>query len=152
MPVNRLAELIRPAGYYNIKAVRLKHFLDWLFEKHGGSLESAEQMDSRELRAELLAINGIGPETADSIALYAFDKPVFVVDAYTARIMVRHFLIEPCVGYEALQELFTSALTQDTKLYNEYHALLVKVGKDHCRKIALCHNCPLEELPHDANV
>ena len=97
MPVNRLAELIRPAGYYNIKAVRLKNFLNWLFEKHGGSLESAEQMDTHELRAELLGINGIGPETADSIALYAFDKPVFVVDAYTARIMTRHFLIEPCV-------------------------------------------------------
>jgi endonuclease-3 related protein len=151
LPVENLAQLIHPAGYYNIKAVRLKNFLNWLFEKHGGSLESVEQMSTHQLRAELLGIKGIGPETADSIALYAFGKPVFVVDAYTARVMTRHRFIEPCCGYEALQELFTNTLPQDTKLFNEYHALLVKVGKDHCRKTAICHGCPLEELPHDTN-
>jgi endonuclease-3 related protein len=152
LPVEKLAELIRPAGYYNIKAARLKNFLDWLFETHGGSLESAERMDAHSLRAALLAIKGIGPETADSISLYAFDKPVFVVDAYTARVMTRHRFIESGAGYEALQELFMNALPLDCKLFNEYHALLVRVGKDYCRKIARCPGCPLEQLGHDVDV
>lgn len=152
LATEKLAELIRPAGYYNIKAVRIKNFLNWLFENHGGSLLSAEAMDTYLLRAALLGIKGIGPETADSIALYAFNKPVFVVDAYTARVMTRHRLIEPGAGYESLQELFMSALPQDCKLFNEYHALLVQVGKDHCRKAARCPGCPLEELPHDTEV
>lgn len=147
----QLAELIRPAGYYNIKAARVKNFLDWLFETHNGSLESLEQMDTHSLRESLLHIKGIGPETADSIALYAFNKPVFVVDAYTARVAVRHRLIEYGAGYEALQKLFTSALPADYKQFNEYHALLVRVGKDHCRKMARCSGCPLEELPHDTD-
>ena len=148
----QLAELIRPAGYYNMKAVRIKNFLNWLFETHDGSLESAGQMDTHSLRAALLGIKGIGPETADSITLYAFNKPVFVVDTYTARVMTRHRHIEPGAGYEALQELFTSALPADYKLFNEYHALLVRVGKDFCRKTARCPGCPLEELPHDTDM
>jgi endonuclease III related protein len=109
-------------------------------------------MDAHSLRWALLEIKGIGPETADSIALYAFDKPVFVVDAYTARVMTRHRLIEPGAGYEALQELFTSVLPADCKLFNEYHALLVRLGKDYCRKQARCPGCPLEELPHDIDM
>jgi endonuclease III related protein len=151
LAIERLAELIRPTGYYNIKAARVKNFINWLFDSHGGSLEAVEQMQTYSLRTELLAIKGIGPETADSIALYAFNKPVFVVDAYTARIMARHRLIEMGATYESLQELFMSALPHDCKLFNEYHALLVKVGKDHCRKTARCPGCPLEELPHDSN-
>jgi endonuclease-3 related protein len=147
----QLAELIRPAGYYNIKAVRIKNFLNWLFENHNGSLESLEQMDARLLRESFLHIKGIGPETADSIALYTFNKPIFVVDAYTARVAIRHRLIEYGAGYEALQELFTSGLPQDAQLFNEYHALLVRVGKDFCRKMARCDGCPLEELPHDTD-
>jgi endonuclease-3 related protein len=148
----QLAELIRPAGYYNIKAVRVKNFLNWLFERHNGSLESLEQMNTHSLRESLLHIKGIGPETADSIVLYAFNKPVFVVDAYTARVAIRHRFIEYGAGYEALQELFTGGLPQDTRLFNEYHALLVRVGKEHCRKIARCGGCPLEELPHDTDM
>jgi endonuclease III related protein len=151
LPIEKLAELIHPAGYYNIKAVRIKNFLNWLFDKHDGSLELVEQLDTHSLREELLAIKGIGPETADSIALYAFDKPIFVVDAYTARVMTRHRLIEPGAGYEALQELFMNALPAESKLFNEYHALLVQVGKNHCRKTARCPGCPLEELPHDTD-
>ena len=147
----QLAELIRPAGYYNMKAVRIKNFLNWLFEAHNGSLESLEQMNTRLLRESLLHIKGIGPETADSITLYAFNKPIFVIDAYTARVVIRHRLIEYGAGYEALQELFTSGLPQDTQLFNEYHALLVQVGKDFCRKTARCSGCPLEELPHDTD-
>jgi len=100
------------------------------------------------LRAELLAIKGIGPETADSILLYAFDRPVFVVDAYTARIAFRHGLIGQDVGYEQLRELFQSNLPEDTQLFNEYHALLVRVGKEFCRPKAECLTCPLGKLPH----
>jgi endonuclease-3 related protein len=147
----RLAELIRPAGYYNIKAVRIKNFLNWLFENHDGSLDSLERLDTHSLRAALISIKGIGPETADSITLYAFNKPVFVVDAYTARVAIRHQIIEYGAGYDALQESFTGALPHDTRLFNEYHALLVRVGKDHCRKIARCPDCPLEKMPHDTD-
>ena len=152
IPTERLAELIRPAGYYNMKAVRIKNFLDWLFDTHGGSLESAGQMGTHSLREALLGIKGVGPETADSIVLYAFNKPVFVVDTYTARVMIRHRHIEPGAGYEALQELFISALPADCTLFNEYHALLVRVGKDFCRKMARCSGCPLEDLPHDTDI
>ena len=144
----RLAELIRPAGYFNIKAKRLKSFLNWLFESHEGQLASLEGISTYQLRAELLAIKGIGPETADSILLYAFDRPVFVVDAYTARIAVRHRLIEPDAGYEQLQDLFQSNLQEDVQLFNEYHALLVQLGKNFCKPKPKCADCPLEHLPH----
>jgi len=145
---SQLAELIRPAGYYNIKARRLKNFMDWLFEKDGGEMANLESLETDTLRAELLAIKGIGPETADSILLYALVRPVFVVDAYTARVAVRHKLIEPGADYEQLRELFQSNLLQNVQLFNEYHALLVKVGKEFCRPTARCAGCPLEKLPH----
>jgi len=144
----QLAELIRPAGYYNIKAKRLKNFVNWLFENYNGKLTSLENIDTEQLRAELLAIKGIGPETADSILLYALGRAVFVVDAYTARIALRHELIEPDADYEQLRELFQSNLPQDTQLFNEYHALLVRVGKEFCKPKANCPACPLEKLPH----
>jgi len=143
-----LAELIRPAGYFNIKAQRLKSFLDWLFENYDGQLTSLEAMNTYHLRTELLAVKGIGPETADSILLYAFGRPVFVVDAYTARIAVRHHLIEPDAGYEQLQDLFGSNLAQDVGLFNEYHALIVRLGKDFCKPKPKCPACPLQHLPH----
>ncbi len=158
--ISQLAELIRPAGYYNIKAKRLKNFINWLFENYDGKLANLERVNTEQLRAELLSIKGIGRETADSILLYALDRPVFVVDAYTARVAFRHGLIEPEADYEQLRELFQSNLPQDTKLFNEYHALLVKVGKEFCRPNAQCHNglshplrdCPLEKLPHTVNL
>ena len=146
--VSELAELIRPAGYYNIKAKRLKNFVDWLFENYGGKLTNLESLDSDRLRAELLAIKGVGRETADSILLYALNREIFVVDAYTARVAIRHGLIEPEADYEQLRDLFQSNLLADTELFNEYHALLVRVGKEFCRPKARCAGCPLEKLPH----
>ncbi len=148
----KLAELIRPAGYYNIKANRLKSFLSWLFGNYDGRLENLEALDTDRLRAELLAVKGIGRETADSILLYAFDRPVFVVDAYTARVAVRHQLIEPDADYEQLRDLFQSNLPQDVQLFNEFHALLVRVGKEFCRPTAQCPGCPLEKLPHTLDI
>ncbi|HUV65549.1 MAG TPA: hypothetical protein VMW24_16750, partial [Sedimentisphaerales bacterium] len=146
--ISGLAELIRPAGYYNIKAKRLKNFLEWLFDSYDGNLAHLESVATNRLREELLAITGIGRETADSILLYALERPIFVVDAYTARITVRHGLIEPDADYEQLRELFEANLPQDTRLFNEYHALLVRTGKEFCRPKARCPGCPLEKLPH----
>jgi endonuclease-3 related protein len=148
LDTSKLAELIRPAGYYNIKATRLKNFLNWLFHSHDGRLENLENLDTDHLRAELLAIKGIGRETADSILLYAFGRPIFVVDAYTARVAVRHGLIEQDADYEQLRDLFQSNLPHEVQLFNEFHALLVRLGKDFCRPTAKCPGCPLEKLPH----
>jgi len=144
----QLAELIRSAGYFNIKAKRLKNFINWLFDNYDGELANLETIDTDRLREELLVIKGVGRETADSILLYAFDRPIFVVDAYTARIAFRHELISPEADYEQLRELFESSLPADTQLFNEYHALLVRVGKEFCRPKARCAGCPLEKLPH----
>jgi len=148
----QLAELIRPAGYYNIKAKRLAAFLKWLFEQHNGRLSEIESMKTETFRQELLQINGIGRETADSILLYAFERPVFVVDAYTYRIATRHQLIEPECDYEQLRSLFEDNLEDDVKLFNEFHALLVRTGKDFCRPKARCAGCPLEKLPHQSEI
>ena len=152
LDVSELAEFIRPAGYYNIKTKRLKNFINWLFDNYDGQLTNLETFDTGQLRAELLAINGIGYETADSILLYAFERPVFVVDAYTARIAFRHQLIGPDANYEQLRELFQSNLPEDTQLFNEYHALLVRVGKEFCKPKARCPGCPLEKLPHTLDI
>lgn len=148
LEVSQLAELIRPAGYYNIKTKRLKNFVNWMFDNYDGKPANLETVDTGQLRAELLAIKGIGYETADSILLYAFERPVFVVDAYTARIAYRHQLIEPDANYEQLRELFQSNLPEDVRLFNEYHALLVRTGKEFCKPKAKCSGCPLEKLPH----
>jgi endonuclease-3 related protein len=150
--LSQLGELIRPAGYYNIKAERLKSFINWLFDNYDGEMSNLELINTEQLRAELLAIKGIGRETADSILLYALGRPVFVVDAYTARITLRHKLIEPGADYEQLRELFESNLPQDVRLFNEYHALLVRAGKEFCRPKARCSGCPLEKLPHTLDI
>jgi len=140
----RLASLIRPAGYYNIKAKRLKNFLDFLFHSYGGDINKMSRKNTLVLRQELLSVNGIGPETADSILLYALAKPVFVVDAYTKRILTRHGLVKEGATYEEVQDLFLGNLKQNTKLFNEYHALLVRLAKDFClKKIGKCQICPL---------
>ncbi len=148
LDVAQLADFIRPAGYYNIKTKRLKNFINWLFDNYDGQPVNLETVDTNQLRAELLSINGIGFETADSILLYAFERPVFVIDAYTARIAFRHQLIEPDANYEQLRELFQSNLPENVKLFNEYHALLVRAGKEFCKPKAKCPGCPLEKLPH----
>jgi endonuclease-3 related protein len=150
LELSRLAELIRPAGYYNIKAKRLRNFLDWLVNDYGGELTSLENVATAALREELLSIKGIGPETADSMLLYALSREVFVVDAYTARVAVRHGLIESGADYEQLQYLFESNLPEDLQMFNEYHALLVRAGKEYCRPKANCRGCPLEALEHES--
>jgi endonuclease-3 related protein len=150
--VAKLAELIRPAGYFNVKAKRLKNFIDWLFDGYGGELANLKSVGTDRLREELLEVKGIGRETADSILLYALERPVFVVDAYTARITLRHRLIEPGADYEQLRQLFESNLLEDIRLFNEYHALLVRTGKEFCRPKARCSGCPLEKHPHTLEI
>jgi endonuclease-3 related protein len=141
----RLASLIRPSGYYNIKAKRLKAFLAFLFKFYQGSLKKISRVDTLTLRRHLLCVNGIGPETADSILLYCLDRPVFVIDAYTKRILSRHSLLKEGSSYDEAQNLFMQNLKNDVKLFNEYHALLVKLGKDFCLKSKpKCVICPLK--------
>ncbi len=144
-----LAQLIRPSGYYNQKALKIKNFIGFLVEEYGGDLGKMLSEDTERLRSKLLRIRGIGPETADSILLYAAKKPVFVVDTYTYRILSRHNLIGEETTYEEMQNLFMDSFPQDTGLFNEYHALLVKLGKEHCRKKPICKGCPLEYDPHN---
>lgn len=140
-----LGELIRPAGYFRLKARRLKNLIRFIVQEYDGSLEAMFAVDAAALREQLLSLNGIGPETADSILLYAAGKPVFVVDAYTARIFKRHGWIEFEAGYHDLQEHVESSLPADVAVYNEYHALLVRLGNQHCRKTPRCEECPLRE-------
>ena len=142
---SKIAKLIRPSGYYNIKTKRLKNFLNFLNGKFNGDLDRLFKQETGRLRAGLLGINGIGPETADSILLYAANKPVFVIDAYTKRILSRHGLIKKDASYEEAQYLFMSNIPKDLRLYNEYHALIVKIGKEFCRKNPKCHFCPLKK-------
>jgi endonuclease-3 related protein len=152
----KLASLIRPAGYFNIKAARLKNFLNWFSENYSGKLKNLAAIPTDVLRRQLLSVKGIGPETADSILLYALNRPVFVVDAYTARICSRHHLIDQGADYHHIQDIFESnlptsrkgRLTADVQLFNEYHALLVRLGKEFCRPTPKCESCPLNHLPH----
>jgi endonuclease-3 related protein len=141
---DEIAKHIRPAGYFNIKAKRLKHFLNYLFDNYGGNLKKMFKKRTDALRRELLQVNGIGPETADSILLYAGNHPVFVVDAYTKRIFSRHRIIKADADYHDVQGLFMKGLPHDVNLFNEYHALIVKIGKDFCKnRKPLCNKCPL---------
>ena len=146
----RIAELIRPAGYFNIKAGRLRNFVDWLFREQGGDLRALARRPLSEAREGLLSVSGIGRETADAILLYALGMATFVVDAYTARVLKRHRLIDGDADYEQIKELMEDALPRDEKLFNEYHALLVAVGKKHCKPTAQCTGCPLERFEHEA--
>jgi endonuclease III related protein len=146
LPLHELAKYIRPAGYYNIKAGRLKNFLALLCGSYGGDMAVMAAAPLEHLRPELLAVKGIGPETADSILLYALEKPTFVIDAYTFRILSRHGLApDPC-AYDELQALFMEVLPQDTALFKEYHALLVQTGKESCRPKPRCSACPLADF------
>jgi len=147
-PRGTLARLIRSSGYYNMKAKRLKQFAGFLLTRYGGSLRRMFQTELPKLREELLAISGIGEETADSILLYAGDRPIFVVDAYTRRVLERHDLIPDGARYREIQRLFMDHLPADAALFNEYHALLVAVGKTYCRNTPRCDACPLRyDLP-----
>lgn len=144
-----LAELIRPAGYFNVKARRLKNLVAWMVAEFGGSVARMRKVDAGEMRRRLLEVKGVGRETADSILLYALDHARFVVDAYTFRVAARHGLVAPPADYDELQALFEDHLPHDADLFNEYHALLVAVGKTHCRPTARCDDCPLASFPHD---
>jgi endonuclease-3 related protein len=146
MPHARLAALIKPAGYFNIKAKRLKHFLAFLTKHYKGVIEDMRDEDLHQLRHRLLEVNGIGPETADSILLYALEKPVFVIDAYTKRVLIRHKIVPADATYHELQELFHNSLPEDVQLYNEYHALFVMAGKHYCKPKPKCAECPLEHV------
>ncbi|MBI4689091.1 MAG: endonuclease III domain-containing protein [Nitrospirae bacterium] len=146
MPSNKLASLIRPAGYFNIKAKRLKAFINFLMNDCYGSMQRLKKEDIYSLRSKLLSVNGIGPETADSILLYALDKPLFVIDAYTKRVLSRHKILDHDEPYDKFQELFHSALKKDLQLFNEYHALFVRVGKMFCKTKPICEKCPLNSL------
>ncbi|HLA27053.1 MAG TPA: hypothetical protein VJZ49_04090 [Syntrophales bacterium] len=148
--LSTLATLIRSSGYYRVKAVRLKAFVDFLHKEHGGSLDALFAGGVWQIREKLLQINGIGEETADSILLYAGRKPVFVVDAYTKRILIRHGIVNENAGYRNIQRLFMASLPQSVPLYNQYHALLVNTAKHFCTKKSLCGECPLRGLAASA--
>ncbi len=149
IPEQELASLIRPAGYYRMKAKRLKNFISHIVEDHGGNLENLFSQDTESLRKELLSIKGIGPETADSILLYAARRPVFVVDSYTYRILKRHNIIWDDIPYDELQRIFMENLPHDESLFNEFHALIVETGKHFCKKRPLCEACPLNGWSED---
>ena len=143
LPPERLAELIRPAGYFNLKAKRLKNFIHFFMKEYGGSVERLCAEELKALRGKLLGVSGIGPETADSILLYAALKKSFVIDQYTYRVLTRHHLVAEEATYEEMQELMTLHLPEEIPLYNEYHALLVRIGKHFCKKTPQCEKCPL---------
>jgi len=146
MKTEKLALFIRPAGYFNVKARRLKAFIHFLINDYHGSMGRMKNEKLDTLRTKLLNVHGIGPETADSILLYALDNPVFVIDAYTKRALSRHSVINHDENYERIQDLFHETLKRDTELFNEYHALFVRLGKTYCRKKPLCDGCPLEGM------
>ena len=139
-----LAGFLRPAGYYNIKARRLKNFVNVLLEEFNGDMAYMAMEEDSVIRKTLLQINGVGPETADSIMLYALEKPSFVIDAYTFRILERHDIIDSYWDYAGLRDLFMESLPRDVSLFNEYHALFVMAGKTFCKtRQPKCDKCPV---------
>jgi len=149
MPEKKLAGLIRPSGYYNVKANRIKIFLKFLNTRYNSSINRMFKTDLCKLREELLALKGIGQETADSILLYAGNKPVFVIDAYTKRVFSRHGFVshDQDVEYREMQSLFMDNLPEDVRLFNEFHALIVELGKSICKsKKPLCGICPIRSI------
>jgi endonuclease-3 related protein len=145
LPEQELASIIRPAGSFNVKAARLKAFLGFLHEKCGDSLDRMFAVDTASLRSSLLAVHGIGPETADSILLYAGGRLTFVVDAYSRRILSRHGLISSNAEYPSVQRLFVASLPEEIQIYKRCHALIVETGKVFCRKTPICSACPLRK-------
>ena len=144
LTVTELSQKIRSAGYYNVKAQRLKNLISFIVNEYEGDLSLLFGQETQHLRQGLLSVKGIGPETADSILLYAARHPVFVIDAYTHRILSRHGMTVEHASYDELQELFMDHLPEDPVLFNEFHALIVRAGKECCRRKPLCNCCPLE--------
>ncbi|MBN1855282.1 MAG: endonuclease III domain-containing protein [Pirellulales bacterium] len=149
LPENELCELIRPAGYYRLKAGRLRNLLRLIVEEYNGDSMALLDSNAQTLREKLLSVKGIGPETADSILLYAAGKPSFVIDTYTHRVLIRHGWIGDDADYYQMKDLFELGLPQDVALYNEYHALLVRVGHLYCRRTPRCTDCPLRGMLPD---
>ena len=146
MAVGKLAKLVRPSGYFRQKAKKLKAFVAFLETNYGGSLKKMFQTPTAELREKLLAVHGIGRETADSILLYAGNHSIFVVDAYTHRIFERHGFVDGKPDYERVRTFVEASIPSDATLFNEFHALIVNTGKNWCRKSApRCEGCPLRE-------
>jgi endonuclease-3 related protein len=152
LSAEELSELIRPAGYYRLKSKRLKNFAQLVAEEFDSEIDQLFALGRDDLREKLLAVNGIGPETADSIVLYAAEKPIFVIDAYTSRMLKRHGWIDYEADYYAMQEYFHSSLESDVALFNEYHALIVQVGKQFCGKKPKCEECPLCGMLPDSGI
>ncbi len=147
--VDELADLIRPSGTYRVKAARLKSFVTWLTRAYGADLNAMFATGPERLRRALLDVPGIGPETADAILLYAGGVPTFVVDAYTQRVLRRHFLTDAHASYDETKSLFETHLPPDANAFGEFHALLVELGKRYCRPKARCDACPLSDMTHD---
>ena len=144
---SELESLIRPAGFFRQKALAIRHFLDYLERSHQGLLSRLLARPAEELHRDLLGLKGFGPETVDAILVYAGRRPYFVADAYTRRILARHELVPSNAGYKEVQVLLHQHLPTDHALFNEYHALLVEVGKRYCKRQApQCEGCPLEEF------
>lgn len=153
LDVAELAPLIRPAGYYQVKARRLHNLVKFIVDEYGGCLDTMFREEMSGLRASLLSIHGIGPETADAILLYAGGLPSFVVDTYTHRVVARHGWIDYDAGYDEIKDLFESTVPREVQLYNEYHALLVQVGKEFCRRsLPKCEHCPLAPLLPESGI
>ncbi len=146
VPVERLETLLVPSGFFKIKTKRLKHFVDFLFERYRGDLDKLLSLELELLREELLGVNGIGKETADSIVLYAAEKPSFVVDAYTRRVFERLGILEKDVEYDEIKQYFEENLPEEVKIYNEFHAFIVALAKDVCKKKPVCKMCPLQDM------
>ncbi len=142
---SELAEAVRSSGYFNQKAKRLKTWAIFLEQRYQGDLQAMAAEPLSLLREKFLGLSGIGPETADSILLYALHQPIFVVDAYTHRIFNRQGILEEEISYEALQRFFMDRLPAEAPLFNEYHALIVREAKEFCRKNPLCQRCPISE-------
>jgi len=145
-PLDELMDLVRPAGYFRLKSRRLKRLARWVEENVGDDVAGFASVSTDVLREQLLAIRGIGPETADSILLYALQRPVFVVDSYTKRVLTRHCLAGPEFSYYDLQTFLQESLPRDLDLYKDFHAQFVGVGKRFCRKRPLCDHCPVLPL------
>lgn len=145
-PQEALEQALRPSGYFRQKAARVQRFSQHLVDRYGGSMRRMAKRPLEDLRVELLSLNGIGPETADDILLYACEKPVFVVDAYTRRILSRHGHVDPKIGYEDLRAVFEDHLAHNVAHFKEYHGLIVYTGKDYCRSRPNCDGCPLQKL------
>lgn len=155
----KLARLIKPSGYFNIKAKRLKNFIRFLFDEYNGNLRRMAEEDLVVLREKVLGVNGVGPETADSILLYALGKPIFVIDGYTKRVLWRHGFINSTADYHDVQKIFMESFPTrletaagDVRFYNEFHALFVHLGAEICRPRPLCDQCPLNLIPRRKSV